>query len=192
MNDINNMSNNLQSVDNGNFMMVDKANAQSNTMPVVQISDNGGVSNAYSANGEVNNGVKITENVSPNLNSSAVGADVQSTIKITPTASNGSSSGGGILNVTVNSEDKVVVNEKNAGCQVLKEIPIEGVEVECTLSGSVSNTKYNYNYQMIDNNNLTKFTEAGGIYPEHKYKQNIYDIQSSMVKNGYDCEIRGN
>ena len=55
MNDINNMSNNLQSVDNGNFMMVDKANAQSNTMPVVQISDNGGVSNAYSANGEVNN-----------------------------------------------------------------------------------------------------------------------------------------
>ena len=37
MNDINNMSNNLQSVDNGNFMMVDKANAQSNTMPVVQI-----------------------------------------------------------------------------------------------------------------------------------------------------------
>ena len=72
-------------------------------------------------------------------------------------------------------------------------IGIGGIILQClgknikTIDSIIS-----YTNQMIDNNNLTKFTEAGGIYPEHKYKQNIYDIQSSMVKNGYDCEIRGN
>lgn len=97
-----------------------------------------------------------------------------------------------VLDVTVESEDKEVVNNKNIECQGLREITIDGIDVECTLSGSISNTKYNYNYQMIDNNNLTKFTEAGGVYPEHRYKENIYDIESNMKKNGYDCDVRGN
>ena len=45
------------------------------------------------------------------------------------------------------------------------------------------------NHQLINKENLTHFTEAGGIYPEFDYKQNIYDIEKSMTKTGYDCKI---
>ncbi len=96
------------------------------------------------------------------------------------------------LNITTESEDKNVINEKYLECKNIEEISdkTSGIDVSCSSSSSISTMRENYTYNIIDTNNLTKFTEAGGTYPEHEFEQDIYDIKSSMIKNGYDCEIK--
>lgn len=96
------------------------------------------------------------------------------------------------FNIITESEDKKIINEKYLECKNIEEISnkTSGIDVSCSSSSSIITMRENYTYNIIDTNNLTKFTEAGGTYPEHEFEQDIYDIKSSMIKNGYDCEIK--
>ncbi len=96
------------------------------------------------------------------------------------------------FNIITESEDKKIINEKYLECKNIEEISekTSGIDVSCSSSSSISTMRENYTYNIIDTNNLTKFTEAGGTYPEHEFEQDIYDIKNSMIKNGYDCEMK--
>ncbi len=95
-------------------------------------------------------------------------------------------------NVTVESEDDSKIQSSDKECKTVREkaTDIEGIDVMCTSSDNISTMIQDYNYKLIDNSKLTKFTEAGGFYPEFKYNDDIYNIQSKMVKAGYDCEVK--
>ena len=95
-------------------------------------------------------------------------------------------------NVTVESEDDSKIQSSDKECKAVREMAtdIEGIDVMCTSSDNISTMIQDYNYKLIDNSKLTKFTEAGGFYPEFKYNDDIYNIQSKMIKSGYDCEVK--
>ena len=94
------------------------------------------------------------------------------------------------FNITTESEDKNTISGKVNECNILGEIvkDINGIDVSCTNSDNITTTIQSYNYRLINTNGLTKFTEAGGTYPEYKYKENIYDIKAKIIKAGYDCK----
>lgn len=96
------------------------------------------------------------------------------------------------MNITTESESKKVISEKKSECQNLSTIAegIEGISITCSSSDTIHTMLESYDYQLIDNNGLTKFTEAGGTYPEYQYQDDIYDIQTKMIKAKYDCEIK--
>lgn len=96
------------------------------------------------------------------------------------------------INTTISSEAKDVITDEYNKCQAISDISrdVDGIEVTCTTSDNITTTIQSNDYKMIDNDNLTKFTEAGGIYPEFMYKDNIYTIQNKMIRSGYDCEIK--
>lgn len=94
-------------------------------------------------------------------------------------------------NITVESEDKKIIKEKRNECDNVSQIAeeINGIDVECTSSSGIATNIESYDHKIIDNSKLTKFTEAGGIYPEFKYKENIYTIKGKLIRTGYDCKI---
>ena len=96
------------------------------------------------------------------------------------------------LKITTSSEDKNIINEKYSECKNIEDVSekVSGIDVSCSSSSSISTMREDYTYNIIDNNNLTPFTEAGGTYPEHEFEQNIDDIKSSMIREGYDCKVR--
>lgn len=96
------------------------------------------------------------------------------------------------FNITTESEDKMVINENHNGCKNLELIAedLGGIDVTCTSSQNINTMLESYNYRLINYNGLTKFTEAGGTYPEYKYKDNIYDIKGKLINSGYDCKIK--
>lgn len=95
-------------------------------------------------------------------------------------------------NITVESEDKKVINQKAEECLLISDIAkgINGIDVTCTSSDNIATMIDGYNHKIIDTGKLTQFTEAGGIYPEFKYNDNIYNIKSSLIKAGYDCKMK--
>lgn len=94
------------------------------------------------------------------------------------------------FNITTESEQKEVINSKYSECKNIEDSAKElnGIDVSCTSSDNINTMIQSYNYRLINTNGLTKFTEAGGTYPEYKYKENIYDIKAKMIKAGYDCK----
>lgn len=94
--------------------------------------------------------------------------------------------------IQTESEDKKIIEAKNTECQNISNAATNtnGIEVDCTTNANIATIKQNYTLQLIDNNNLTKFTEAGGTYPEYKFQENIYDIKTKMIDSGYDCEVK--
>lgn len=96
------------------------------------------------------------------------------------------------FNITTESEKEEIINSKYNECKNIEDSAkdLNGIDVSCTTSDNISTMIESYNYRLIDNNGLTKFTEAGGTYPEYKYKENIYDIKQKMIKAGYDCKER--
>ena len=96
------------------------------------------------------------------------------------------------INTTISSEAKDVITDEYNKCQVISDVSrdVDGIEVTCTTSDNITTIIQSNDYKMIDNDNLTKFTEAGGIYPEFMYKDDIYTIQNKMIRSGYDCEIK--
>lgn len=96
------------------------------------------------------------------------------------------------MSITIESENKSVIEEKIGECQNLMTIAddMDGISITCNNSDHVHTMVESYRYQSIDNNGLTRFTEAGGTYPEYQYGQSIDDIQTDMMKAKYDCEIK--
>lgn len=93
--------------------------------------------------------------------------------------------------ITHESLNKDYINQKEAECNLIaeKSKEIKGIETTCKNKQGILVMKEEYTNQDIDRNNLTAYTEAGGTYPEFEYGENVYDIQTNLVKKGYDCSI---
>lgn len=94
------------------------------------------------------------------------------------------------LTITQQDENDANINTKYKVCQNMSTISenITGISVECRPSENLLITTETYEHQTIDKNNLTKFTEAGGTYPEFDYQEDVNTIRDKMKKNGYDCK----
>ena len=92
---------------------------------------------------------------------------------------------------TIESYDTPEMIEKKKKCDEAKTIStnIKGLSMECRLNDTVFETIEKFELKNINTSELSSYTQNGGTYPEFKYGKDIYDIKTSMVKSGYDCEV---
>lgn len=92
-------------------------------------------------------------------------------------------------------KDKEELAELNNNCKTLKEetADYDGVSVICSLSNGTSVVKQNFDYSSINTDEVTAaFAEAGGVYPNFKYKDDINSVESKMIASDYTCEKTSN
>ena len=78
----------------------------------------------------------------------------------------------------------------NASCQLLQfqTSKFEGVEVMCDLEGNTFTNTQTLDYEILNRDEVTTaYLEAGGIYPDYKYEENIDDIEKDMNAQNYSC-----
>lgn len=94
------------------------------------------------------------------------------------------------LTLTIQDESDANIMERYTTCQNVSNISktLTGIDTECRQSENMLIITENYEHETIDKNNLTKFTEAGGTYPEFNYQDDVNKIKAKMKKNGYDCK----
>lgn len=88
-------------------------------------------------------------------------------------------------------KDKIELEKLLSDCKTLKDEVKEykGVSVVCSLNNGVNLVNENFDYALIDYDQLTSaYAEAGGIYPQFKYKDDINSIESKMIASDYSCE----
>ena len=92
---------------------------------------------------------------------------------------------------TIESYDTPDMIERKKKCDEAKKVSedIKGLTTECRLNDTVFVKIEKFELKDVDVNRLTSYTQYGGTYPEFKYGKDIYDIQITMKKEGYDCEI---
>lgn len=92
---------------------------------------------------------------------------------------------------TIESTNATYLNKRKQECDNALQISanIPGVRIDSSLSVGILTINEMFTHKNIDNNRLTQYVEAGGTYPEFKYGKNVYDIQTNMVKKGYDCTV---
>ena len=93
--------------------------------------------------------------------------------------------------ITHESLNTEYISKKEAECNIMAEKSknVTGIETTCSNKHGILEIIEEYTNKDIDRNNLTAYTEAGGTYPEFEYEENIYDIQTKLVKQGYDCSV---
>lgn len=85
------------------------------------------------------------------------------------------------------------LRNKNSECEGIKQnaTGIEGVRVNCELSSDEMRENQFFNLANLNLEQLTPaFMEAGGIYPNAKYKDDYKEVQTSLELSGYECEIQ--
>lgn len=78
----------------------------------------------------------------------------------------------------------------NASCQLLQfqTSKFDGVEVMCDLEGNTFTNTQTLDYKVLNREEVTTaYLEAGGIYPDYKYEENIDDIEKDMNAQNYSC-----
>ena len=78
----------------------------------------------------------------------------------------------------------------NASCQLLQfqTSKFDGVEVMCDLEGNTFTNTQTLDYEILNRDEVTTaYLEAGGIYPDYKYEENIDDIEKDMNAKNYSC-----
>ena len=92
---------------------------------------------------------------------------------------------------TIESYDTPDMIERKKKCDEAKNVStnIKGLTMECRLNDTVYETIEKFELKEINTSELSTYTQFGGTYPEFKYGKDIYDIKTSMVKTGYDCEV---
>lgn len=76
-------------------------------------------------------------------------------------------------------------------CETLKLYTSElaGVSVSCKLSSGTLTKSQTLNYENINvDETYTAYTEAGGVYPDYNYLEDMDDIEKNMKAAGYTCE----
>lgn len=87
--------------------------------------------------------------------------------------------------------DEQELDKLNNECLLLKETTTElsGVEVSCKLLGGTLTKSQTLDYEKIDvEQAYAAYSEAGGIYPEYKYLQDMDGIEKNMKAAGYTCK----
>lgn len=92
---------------------------------------------------------------------------------------------------TYESLDSEFLAKKGEECTFISQTSkqIAGIDTNCNDKNGILKITEEYTNQDIDKKNLTPYTEAGGTYPEFEYGENVYDIQTKLVKEGYDCKV---
>lgn len=86
--------------------------------------------------------------------------------------------------------DEKELEELNSECLLLKDTTatLVGIEVSCKLLGGTLTKTQTLDYAKIDvEQALSAYSEAGGIYPEYKYLQDMDGIEKNMKAAGYTC-----
>jgi hypothetical protein len=89
------------------------------------------------------------------------------------------------------SEDADTLDELTETCKLLsKETEkIQGASVRCAPTTGKLEEYQAYDLKDLDMNEVRSvFTEAGGLYPEYPYGQDMDLIERSMNASGYDCK----
>ena len=69
---------------------------------------------------------------------------------------------------------------------------LEGIRVICSLNNGVNSVKQIFDYANLDTTKVdSAFSEAGGVFPQFKYKDNIDKVESKMLTSGYTCDKTG-
>ena len=87
-------------------------------------------------------------------------------------------------------KNKNSINDAAYECLLLKDTTenIMGIEVSCKLLGGTLTKTQTLDYAKIDvEQALSAYSEAGGIYPEYKYLQDMDGIEKNMKAAGYTC-----
>ncbi len=86
--------------------------------------------------------------------------------------------------------DKDELKGINDKCKLLVSATanLSGVSVTCSLNNGTNEEKQIFTYQDIESEKITSaYSEAGGIYPDFAYNDNIDDIEIKMKQAGYTC-----
>ena len=78
----------------------------------------------------------------------------------------------------------------NDECKLLKKEAqnVEGVVISCSVEGTEVTSKQVLNYEYINSEKLTNaYLEAGGVYPDVKKGDDIGEVESNLLKTGYNC-----
>ena len=82
------------------------------------------------------------------------------------------------------------LNQRNMECQTLKQAAsnIRGISIDCNLSsGEMVETQF-FNFSSLRGVDVsTEFVEAGGVYPNVEYGDDISDIEKNLTISGYEC-----
>lgn len=82
------------------------------------------------------------------------------------------------------------LNQRNMECQTLKQAAsnIRGISIDCNLSSGEMVETQNFNFSSLKDVDIsTEFVEAGGIYPNVEYGDDISDIEKNLTISGYEC-----
>lgn len=87
--------------------------------------------------------------------------------------------------------DADVLNARKTQCDQLQVVAgdFEGVSIECNLSSDEMVETQFFNFRELDNTFSTAFIEAGGVYPNLEYGDDISEVQKNLELSGYECEI---
>lgn len=88
-------------------------------------------------------------------------------------------------------KDKKELEQLNKDCKILEtEVKdLEGIRVVCSLNNGINSVKQTFDYASLDTTKVSAaFSEAGGVLPQFKYKDNIDKVESKMLTSGYTCE----
>lgn len=101
-----------------------------------------------------------------------------------------------VLNYTTTSNGDKIKDKKDleklyTDCKTLKEEvkTYSGVNIVCSLNSGVNTVKQTFNYANLKYEEINSaYSEAGGVYPQFKYKDDINSVESKMIAADYSCE----
>lgn len=88
-------------------------------------------------------------------------------------------------------KDKEELEQLKEQCNLLKEevTSYNGVSVVCSLNNGINSVKQIFDYSVLDVDSVrSAFVEAGGVYPQFQYKDDINSVESQMISSDYICE----
>ncbi len=88
-------------------------------------------------------------------------------------------------------KDKEELDELYANCRKLKEEvkDYDGISVVCSSNNGVVTVKQSFNYGALDVEQVrSAYSEAGGLYPQFNYKEDINAVEGKMASSDYKCE----
>lgn len=88
-------------------------------------------------------------------------------------------------------KDKDELEKLKEDCNLLKTETnnYDGISVVCSLNNGINSVKQIFDYATLDVDNVkSAYSEAGGIYPQFKYKDDINSVELKMSSSGYKCE----
>lgn len=101
----------------------------------------------------------------------------------------------GLTFITTSTGDKIKDKEEleklKEDCNLLKTETsnYDGISVVCSLNNGINSVKQIFDYTTLDVENVkAAYSEAGGIYPQFKYKDDINSVESKMISSDYTCE----